>query len=121
MRSATARLPGTAPCLDDTPEASTLIRTGAAEALHDLNFDEKRAIVSRLINKVVGTQKELSVTGCLPIPTHVEYQLNDRDGVNATRHPANDNFPMLPFEFTIELPAPSYQTIKAYRKTRPAA
>lgn len=93
----------------------------ATETLHDLNFERKRAIVSHIIAKVIGTQRELIVTGCLKISDHVEYKPDHRDGVHAIRHAANDNFPVLPFEFTIELPAPNHQTVKGCRKTRVAA
>jgi hypothetical protein len=92
-----------------------------AHELLDLNFDEKRAIVSRVITKVVGTQKSLIVIGCLPIPEHVEHKSNDRDGAHGTRHRVNDDFPTLRFEFTIKLPAPNYQTVKRCRKTQVAA
>jgi site-specific DNA recombinase len=93
----------------------------AAEALRDLNFDAKRAIVTRVISKVVGTQKELNVSGHLAVSEYVKDKLDDRYGVSATRHFSNDNFPVLPFEFTIELPAPNYQTVKGCRKTPAAA
>lgn len=76
----------------------------AANRLHNLSFEERRAIVSRVISKVVGTQTELVVSGCLQIFEHVEYKPDDRYGAHATRHPANANLSMLPFQFTIELP-----------------
>jgi site-specific DNA recombinase len=92
-----------------------------ADELHNLKFEQKRAIVSRVINKVVGTQKELRVSGCLPIPTHVEYQPNDRYRADASRLVPNENSAVLPFEFTIELPAPNYQTVKQSHNVRAAA
>lgn len=49
------------------------------------------------------------------------YGLKDRDGALATRLAAHDKFPVLPFEFTIELPAPNYQTVKGCRTVPLAA
>ncbi len=39
----------------------------AMETLHDLNFEAKNAIVRSVIDKVVGTQKELQVYGFIPV------------------------------------------------------
>ena len=51
----------------------------AAGMLHALNFEGKRAIVTRVVDKVVATQKELLVSGHLPIFEHVKNQPDDRD------------------------------------------
>ena len=46
----------------------------AAEKLKDLNFQLKRAIIARVIDKVIGTQQYLKVTGQVPItPSHVVF------------------------------------------------
>lgn len=45
-------------------------------------------------------------------PNTQNYVVKYRYGTNATRLTANDNFAVIPFEFTIMLPAPNYQTIK---------
>jgi site-specific DNA recombinase len=93
----------------------------AGEKLGHLNFDGKRAIVMRVVNKVVGTQEKLNVIGYLPIGDHVKHQTNDRHGVNATRHILEHGEKGIPFTFTIILPPPNYQTIKGCHKMRTVA
>lgn len=39
----------------------------AADALRDLNFSAKQGIVRSVVNKVVGTKKELHVSGYIPV------------------------------------------------------
>jgi len=50
------------------------------ETLKNLNFEGKRVIVMGIIEKVIGTQKELIVSGRIPIQNinHVKYKTNDR-------------------------------------------
>ncbi len=91
------------------------------ESLANLNFDEKRAIVLKTVEKVVTDQKELQVYGHIPVTSsvnvftsdrygkdidqqnHVEFKTSDRHGQEAPRHM---NSCAIPFEFTISLPAP---------------
>lgn len=93
----------------------------AGEKLEHLNFEGRRGIVMRVVNKVVGTQEKLNVIGYLPIGDHVKHQTNDRYGPNATRHIPNDNSAVIPFEFRIALPPPNYQTIKGHHQMGRAA
>lgn len=53
--------------------------TKAAKALSNLNFDQKRAIMMNVLDKIVGTQEKLDVSGFLPItPNHVELKTKYR-------------------------------------------
>jgi hypothetical protein len=45
----------------------------AQKSLLDLNFTAKKAIVSTILEKVVGTKEELHVYGHIPITQNVEY------------------------------------------------
>src|SRR3989338_2605689 len=50
-----------------------------ARALSNLNFDQKRAIMMNVLDKIVGTQEKLDVSGFLPItPTHVNLKTKYR-------------------------------------------
>lgn len=51
------------------------------ETLQDLNFQEKRAIVRSTIDKVIGTQLQLEVSGNIPLTTldYVEYKTESRN------------------------------------------
>jgi site-specific DNA recombinase len=50
----------------------------SARALLDLNFEAKRAIVMNIVDRVIGTQKELQVYGFIPVTNYVEYKTSDR-------------------------------------------
>jgi site-specific DNA recombinase len=84
----------------------------AGGKLEGLNFEGRRAIVLRVVNKVVGTQEKLNVTGCLPIGDHVKSKTNDRHGGDATQHIFEDSDKGIPFTFTIKLPPPDYRTAR---------
>ena len=45
----------------------------AVEALKDLKFETKKAIVTNVIDRVIGTQDKLQVYGYIPITNHVEF------------------------------------------------
>ena len=53
----------------------------AGEAIQNLNFEEKRAIIRDVIEKVVGTQQELQIKGQIAINTinHVAFCSIHRD------------------------------------------
>jgi site-specific DNA recombinase len=70
-------------------------------ALKNLSFSQKRAIVIHAVEKIVGTPRELRVSGFIPVEDHVKFETSHRHGANAPRHA-----PGVPFEFTIGLPAP---------------
>lgn len=76
----------------------------ARKALHNLNFEARRAILVNTVENVIGTQQQLEVYGHIPIRNHVEVRSNDRHGLDATRH-------RIPFEFRIELPPPRTQRV----------
>lgn len=74
----------------------------ATESLKDLNFIEKREIVLSIIEKVVGTKEELTVTGLLPIKSpYVEYKTINRYGQDANQHLIGEKY--VPFEFKIRI------------------
>lgn len=50
----------------------------AAGTLLDLNFEAKRAIVMNIVDRVIGTQKELQVYGFIPVTNYVEYKTSNR-------------------------------------------
>ena len=75
----------------------------ARKTLRDLHFEQKRLIVLNTVERIVATPKRLHVYGYVPINNHVEVRPVSRHGVNATRQ---NNPPSVPFEFTIDLPAP---------------
>lgn len=75
----------------------------ARKTLRDLHFEQKRLIVLNTVEKIVATSKKLHVYGYVPIDNYVEVSSVSRHGVNATQQ---NNLPTVPFEFTIDLPAP---------------
>lgn len=50
----------------------------SARALLDLNFEAKRAIVMNIVDRVIGTQKELQVYGFIPVTNYVGYKTSNR-------------------------------------------
>ena len=50
-----------------------------AETLENLNFEEKQAIIRSTVGRIIGTQKELQVSGNVPLTlNNVVYKTNDR-------------------------------------------
>lgn len=89
-----------------TPEQISDFARRAACALQNLNFAARQKIVRSVIDRVVGTQKELQVFGYIPL-NHVELCSNDRHGANTIRHDFDwDAAGRIPFNFEIALPAP---------------
>jgi len=56
----------------------------ASKTLQNLNFDQKRAIVREVVDRVVGTQERLHVYGAIPI-AHGKHELIQRDGADTTQ------------------------------------
>ena len=75
----------------------------ARQKLHDLNFEQKRAIVVNTVEKVVRTQQQLQVFGYISIPDHVEFNTINRHGSCATPHFLPRR---IPFDLTIPMPPP---------------
>ena len=75
----------------------------ARQKLHDLNFEQKRAIVLNTVEKIVGTQQQLQVFGYISIPDHVEFNTINRHSQCATRHFSPCR---IPFDFMIKMPPP---------------
>ena len=75
----------------------------AREGFSGLNFEQKRAIVMNTVDRVVGTQQELKVSGYISIPQHVELCTSDRHGLSASPHFLPRR---IPFEFMIPMPPP---------------
>ena len=51
----------------------------ARETLHDLSFEQKRAIVLNTVEKIIGTQQQLQVYGYIPIVSYGWYTTKDRN------------------------------------------
>ena len=76
-------------------------------ALRNLNFEQKRAIVINVIDKVVASREIVEVYGYIPITDHVELCSTYRDGVNAIRYHFGRRFiKSIPFDLVIPLPPP---------------
>jgi site-specific DNA recombinase len=75
----------------------------ARRTLRSLNFGERRAIVLNAVEKVVGTQHRITISGLIPITSHVNVCSNDRHGLSTNTH---DISSAIPFEFVIPLPPP---------------
>jgi site-specific DNA recombinase len=79
----------------------------AEVALQNLNFEQKRAIVVNVIDKVVASREVAEVYGYIPIADDVELCSTDRDGANAIRQGFDRRFmKSIPFELAIALPPP---------------
>jgi site-specific DNA recombinase len=105
-------------------EELQLFADEARTMLGDLSFLQKRVIVLNTVDRIVGTPKELTIYGYIPIKEYVEVRTSDshnpdaaqqnvnqhvdfktshRHGLNAPRH---SEAPQLPFELNIKLPPP---------------
>ena len=79
----------------------------SAEFIPNLNFESRKAIIRRIVDRVVGTKQELQVYGYLPI-NNINVLSSYRHGVNTTRH-NNEDGPgemKIPIRLTIKLPPP---------------
>jgi site-specific DNA recombinase len=75
------------------------------KTLTNLNFKAKKSIIVSVIEKVVGTQKELQVYGYIPIlKQDVELCSSDRNSLNTIEY--NSLQKGIPFSFNIKLPPP---------------
>lgn len=114
----------------------------AKEKVSNLNFEARKAIVERVVESIVGTQKQLVVKGHLPfsfselysrlcsnhdsedgrIPSnfkinHVKFQTNHRNGSNESEQMYSLS-KRIPFELIIELPPPLRRGIDyGFKKT----
>jgi site-specific DNA recombinase len=73
------------------------------EKLANLNFADKRGIVLKTVDKVVGDQQQLQIYGHIPVTDYVNVFTNDRHGQDKPRLMKSLE---VPFEFSIELPPP---------------
>lgn len=96
---------GTTPALP-LKEELEIYAEEARNTLCNLSFSQKRVILMKTVDRIVGTQSELQVYGSIPIKNHVEFKTEYRHGVSATRHPKTCH---IPFEVCIALPAPRYE------------
>jgi len=51
----------------------------ASQKINNLNFNEKKAIVRSIIDKVVGVREELQVCGYIPITSNINVCTSDRN------------------------------------------
>jgi site-specific DNA recombinase len=94
-RLETLNLPGQAEIKSFAAEVAT--------GLADLSFVERQGIVRSVIDKVVGNQEKLVVSGYIPIE-NINVKINDRHGMNTARHfDGRVNEKKIPFQFIIAL------------------
>ncbi|QTE35884.1 recombinase family protein [Mucilaginibacter gossypii] len=86
------------PDQNEVEDFATEVMTGLA----GLNFIEKQGIVRSVIDKVVGNQEHLVVSGFIPME-NINVKLNDRYGKEIPQH---NNDKVIPFSFVIKLPPP---------------
>lgn len=88
----------------------------AKEMLKYLNFEAKQKIIREVVEKVIGNQQELLVEGYLPVGdnnNYVAFCSINRYGSNTTQHDsASNTAKLIPFTFSVKLPAPNYVTVK---------
>jgi site-specific DNA recombinase len=77
----------------------------ASQALRNLNFTAKKAIITNAVERVVGTREKLQVYGFIPVTTksNVNVLPDDRHGRDTPRHGFNEeNQRRIPFKFEID-------------------
>jgi site-specific DNA recombinase len=116
--------------LPDEKEVATFAKE-ASEALMDLNFTAKKAIVANVVERVVGTKDKLQIYGFIPVTTETNVNVftNDRNegdippqkfvpilkNINVQtihrhrqdtpRHGFGENSPkLIPFRFDVDIP-----------------
>jgi site-specific DNA recombinase len=57
----------------------------ASQALKDLSFSAKKAIINNIIDKVVGTRENLQVYGCIPVTSNINVFTEYRNCRSAKR------------------------------------
>ncbi len=68
-----------ATAMPDTDEIK-LFTEESAQVLSELSFELKRAIITNVVDKVVGTQQKLEVSGYMPITSiYVKHKTSDRN------------------------------------------
>lgn len=89
--------------LPDDQEMEALAQESAV-TLHDLKFEQKKGIVSNVVEKVVGTRNRLQVYGFIPV-TNVNVCTSDRHRWNTPRHDFDeDDRKIIPFQFEVDIP-----------------
>jgi site-specific DNA recombinase len=96
------------------PELEEFARR-SREKLANLKFRQKRAIVLKTIEKVLGDQKNLTIYGHIPVTENVDVCTSDRHGWNTNQHTATS---LIPFEFTIALPHPLKERVITSRNEK---
>jgi site-specific DNA recombinase len=77
----------------------------SSEAIQDLNFTARKAIVGNVVERVVGTREKLQVYGFIPVTTksNVNVFTSDRHRQNTPRYGFNEeNQRQIPFQFEID-------------------
>jgi len=77
----------------------------AIATLSNLNFAAKRAIVLKVVDKVVACRDSIEVSGCIPVTDSALLCLIDRDSLDAIGLSEN-NKATIPFVFRIDLLSP---------------
>ncbi len=82
----------------------------AKEALLNLGFEKKQAIVRKLVDQIVASQQEMTVYGHLPIGKENEYV-----GFKSISWDIHHTIPSLEFHFTFAIPKPRKERIITQR------
>jgi hypothetical protein len=84
-----------------------LFASEASKAIQDLDFTAKKAIITNVVERVVGTREKLQVYGFIPVTTekNVNVFTNDRYRQDTPRHGFDENCQkLIPFHFEINIP-----------------
>jgi site-specific DNA recombinase len=79
----------------------------ASKGLNNLSFEDKKAIMMRVIDRVIGNKEKLEVHGFLPITSNSNVSIftNHRNGQGTNRHfLEHTNTGSIPFVVTIKIP-----------------
>jgi site-specific DNA recombinase len=83
----------------------------AVATLSNLNFASKRAIVLKVVDKVIACREFIDVTGCIPVTDNALLCLIDRDTQDTMRPSQYSSNKSIPFEITIKLLPPRHTVL----------
>ena len=78
----------------------------ASRVLQGLDFSKKKAIISSVVERVVGTREKLQVYGFIPVTIgpYVNVCTDDSHRLNTPRHGTDDsNQKLIPFQFEVNI------------------
>ena len=92
--------------LPDEKEVAVFAKE-SSKALHDLNFTAKKAIISNVVDRVVGTREKLQIYGFIPVTkeSNVNVFTSDRERQGIPRRDFDAKSPkLIPFSFEVNIP-----------------